>query len=99
MPKKLNATRLETRRHCPNAGCGSSKIVCNGSYKRKYGGMVKRFLCRVCGHAWKEIEKPDANHSDDVTLQAFALVAMGLPLNNTEVLTGRKSETIRSRLL
>ena len=91
---------------CPRARCGSNRVVCNGSYSTESRGLARRFLCRLCGHTWKEFQKPSGMFAparildvDETVLQAFALVALGLPLRQVEGLIGRKSETIHSRLL
>ena len=91
---------------CPQAQCGSSWVVCNGSYQTKNYGLVKRFTCRACGRTLKEFEKGNDlfegvrfSDTDTVVLQAIALVALGLPLDQVEGLVKRKAETIQSRLL
>lgn len=93
---------LETKK-CPQ--CGSSLVVNNGSYATKNRGLVRRFICRACGHTWREYEKRSDLFEearfvdpDDSVLEAFALVAMGLPLGQVEGLAQRKAETIQDRL-
>jgi len=95
---------LEPRK-CPMPHCGSSRVVRNGSYSTKRRGLVRRFICRACGHTWRGYGKPSDlfpealfNDSDTSVLQAVALVAMGLPLSEVEGLMQRKAETIVERL-
>jgi len=86
--------------------CGSSQVVLNGGYQTKNRGLVRRFLCRTCGLAWKEFDSTSGIMSgiriadpDSSVLEAFALVALGLPLDQVKGLMARKSDTIKGRLL
>ncbi len=105
---KARGSRKRSRavKKCPQANCGSDHIVKNASYKTRRRGLVRRLICRRCGHRWEEQEKPSGlfNHvgfydSDEAILQSFALVAEGLPLEQVGGLMGRKADTIQDRLL
>lgn len=81
-------------------------MVQNGTYPTKRRGTVTRFKCRTCGHEWKEYEKPtdyfdgvQFRDGSDEALKSFALVAIGLPLDQVEGLVSHKAETITAQLL
>jgi hypothetical protein len=85
--------------------CASEKVVCNGSYETKNKGLVKRLICRSCGHTWSQPQNASrilagagVRDSEATVLQAFALVALGLPLEQVGGLVDRKSETITTWL-
>ena len=91
---------------CQCQECGSKHVVCNGRYQTKTCGLAERFVCRSCGHSWKHFQTPrllldgmGIRERGDVVLRTFALVCLGLSLDQVEGLTGRKSETIRGWLL
>jgi transposase-like protein len=88
---------------CPHGG--SHVFVHTGKYKTNRRGLVRRFICRTCGHKWEEPPKPAGvladvgfYDSDEALLQNIALVAVGLPLDQVEGLVGRKAETIQAWL-
>jgi hypothetical protein len=51
----------------------------------------------TCKWEWENCERP--GEFDEAQIQSFALVAMGLPLDQVEGLVSRKSETITAQLL
>ena len=67
----------------------------NGSYPSEKGGRVKRFICTTCGATSKKSERAISPR----VVQALALLRLRLTLDQAEVLTGVKSETIRKALL
>jgi hypothetical protein len=75
--------------------CCDHQWVKNGFYKGKKRGLVQRWVCKACGQARKDFQQ----HVSEKTLRAFALLALGLSLDQAEYLTGLKSETIRRDLM
>ena len=37
---------------CPQ--CGSDDVVCIDSYPDGFGGLLKVYRCKKCGHTWTE---------------------------------------------
>jgi len=71
------------------------KWIKNGFYRSRARGFVQRWVCTTCGQTRKDFER----HFSTGMLQAFALLALELPLDQAEYLTGLKSEKIRTKLM
>jgi hypothetical protein len=69
--------------------------VKNGHYETKGRGRVQRWKCHLCDGTRIEIQRV----LSDRMIQAFALMANRLTLDEAEDLTNLKSETIRKALL
>lgn len=69
--------------------------VKNGFYTCKGRGRVQRWTCKACRQVRKDFEQVTSAKM----LQAFALLALRLPLDQAEYLVGVKSETIHEELM
>jgi hypothetical protein len=58
-------------------GTCEHKWVKNGRYRSKKRGSVQRWLCTVCGETRNDFEREPS------TIKAFALLALGLGLDQT----------------
>jgi hypothetical protein len=67
----------------------------NGKRVTAKGGFVQRLVCSKCGLPGKTYE----HDPGETRLQALALLAMRLPLDQAENLTALKSETISKHLM